>query len=147
LDLSTADVEVSVDQTVKGFVYNGKKQYPTVKSVKVTVPVGEDEKVLTLSADDYEVGGAWNGSGFYDLTSAGDQWLRINGKGYYTGYVGYASNPSLGYTIDCADLSEDLVNVQVKDYKYDGRALSNSEIAKLVTVTDKADSDKTPMKV
>ena len=147
LDLSTADVEVSVDQTVKGFVYNGKKQYPTVKSVKVTVPVGEDEKVLTLSADDYEVGGAWNGSGFYDLTSAGDQWLRINGKGNYTGYVGYASNPSLGYTIDCADLSEDLVNVQVKDYKYDGRALSNSEIAKLVTVTDKADSDKTPMKV
>lgn len=149
LDLRTVDVDVDVDQTIKGFVYDGEKQYPTVESVKVTL---NDEKktVLTLSEDDYEVGGAYKNAephGFYDLTSAGEQVLRINGKGNFSGYVGGESNPALKYTIDPAKLSEELVNIQVKDKKYDGIPMGADEIKKLITITDKADESKTPMNI
>lgn len=136
-------VTVNTDKTVRGFVYNGEKQYPTIESVVVSgVPTADGKtKELTLTSNDYDVSGAWDGSAQDDLTSAGPQQLRIDGKGNYTGHV----NDAYEYTIDPADLSEDLVDIQVKDYKYTGNSLSNATIKKYVTVTDVAGEKDRPI--
>ena len=142
LTAANVDVEVSTDQTVRSFLYNGKKQYPTITSVKVKVDTEDGTKTLSLSEDDYEVGTA--DSNKYDLISVGKQWLRIYGKGDYTGY----KNDVGEYDIQAADLSEDLVNIQVKDYKYTGKPVDvNSSLFKknYVTVTDIAGEKERPI--
>lgn len=121
-------VTVSTDQTVRGFVYNGEEQYPAINSVTVKTKVGDTTKELTLSANDYDVV-----PGRGNLTSAGNHNLAISGKGDYTGSV----TEAVAYTIDPAKLSEDLVNVSVKDYVYDD-AINAQRVKDLITVTDKA---------
>ena len=127
-NINDAVVDFTQDQT---FVYNGKKQLPTVKSVKVVLISGTAATTLTEGVD-YEV------KADTDCTNAGGNQAQIVGKGNYTGIA----NTKVPFIIEKKVLSDATVSVTTEAVPYKGAYLTEDDIK--VHVVDKETGKKLP---